>query len=140
MGIRVPVYEMLTGCRVFAGATVGEILGEVFKGEPDWRRLLLKLLPASAACCAAVYRRSATHGCADIADARLEIDEAQAEPPAAADMTPAAAQRRGNVCCGRLGAGHPIGIQQPHGLSVPHRQRRRRAWISRLRQRAAQRR
>jgi serine/threonine-protein kinase len=33
------LYEMLTGRAVFKGETVGEILAEVLKTEPDWRRL-----------------------------------------------------------------------------------------------------
>lgn len=33
------LYEMLTGHAVFDGETFGEILGGVFKAEPDWRRL-----------------------------------------------------------------------------------------------------
>jgi serine/threonine protein kinase len=33
------LYEMLTGCAVFEGGTVGEILGGVLKSEPDWNRL-----------------------------------------------------------------------------------------------------
>jgi serine/threonine protein kinase len=33
------LYEMLTGHAVFEGETIGEILSEVFKAEPDWRRL-----------------------------------------------------------------------------------------------------
>ena len=33
------LYEMLTGHAAFEGETIGEILAEVFKGEPEWRRL-----------------------------------------------------------------------------------------------------
>src|SRR3989454_10027375 len=32
------LYEMLTGHAAFEGETMGEILGGVFKAEPDWRR------------------------------------------------------------------------------------------------------
>src|SRR5262245_26895679 len=33
------VYEILAGRPVFEGETVGEVLAEVFKAEPDWNRL-----------------------------------------------------------------------------------------------------
>src|SRR5215831_11754819 len=33
------LYEMLTGSAAFQGETVGEILAEVFKADPDWSRL-----------------------------------------------------------------------------------------------------
>src|SRR6516162_5055841 len=33
------LYEILTGRAVFEGETTGEILGGIFKAEPDWRRL-----------------------------------------------------------------------------------------------------
>src|SRR5215469_15725783 len=33
------LYEMLTGHQVFEGETVGEILGGIFKSDPDWARL-----------------------------------------------------------------------------------------------------
>ena len=33
------LYEMLSGHAIFEGETIGEILGGVFKAEPDWRRL-----------------------------------------------------------------------------------------------------
>src|SRR5215475_2915239 len=33
------LYEMLAGRAAFEGETIGEILGGVFKTEPDWRGL-----------------------------------------------------------------------------------------------------
>ena len=70
------LYEMLTGRPAFEGETVGEILGSVFKSEPDWSRLpsgtsqaILRLLRR----CLQKDRKLRLH---DIADARIEIDEA----------------------------------------------------------------
>ena len=51
------LYEMLTGRLVFEGETVGEILGGVFKGEPDWHLLPEETRKLSAVCCGAVCRR-----------------------------------------------------------------------------------
>src|SRR5947208_13667760 len=33
------LYEMLTARAAFEGETIGEILGSVFRSEPDWSRL-----------------------------------------------------------------------------------------------------
>ncbi|MCW8984988.1 MAG: protein kinase, partial [Thermoanaerobaculales bacterium] len=74
------VYEMLTGRRAFAGATSTEVLAAIIKEEPDWgvfpaetpapvRRLLRR--------CLAKDPRDRLH---DIADARLEIEEAITGP------------------------------------------------------------
>jgi eukaryotic-like serine/threonine-protein kinase len=74
------LYEMLTGCAVFEGDTVGEILGGVLKSEPDWNRLpaetpegLRRLLRR----CLQKERRLRLH---DIADVRIEIDEVNSGP------------------------------------------------------------
>ncbi len=71
------LYEMLTGRPVFEGETVGEVLAEVFKADPDWNRLpahtpdsIRRLLRR----CLQKERRLRLH---DIADARIEIEDAQ---------------------------------------------------------------
>ncbi len=72
----VVLYEMLTGRRLFDGETVSDLLASVLKTEPDWstlptgtpapvRRLLGRCLVRDP--------RERLH---DIADARLEIEEA----------------------------------------------------------------
>jgi serine/threonine protein kinase len=77
------LYELLTGRRVFEGVTAGEVLGEVLKTEPDWgalpdespesiRRLLRRCLQKEP--------RSRLH---DMADVRLEIEDAQIAPTGA---------------------------------------------------------
>jgi serine/threonine protein kinase len=73
------LYEMLAGRPVFAGESVGEILGAVFKSEPDWQRLpaetpegIRRLLRR----CLQKDRKRRLH---DIADARIELEEAQSE-------------------------------------------------------------
>jgi Tol biopolymer transport system component len=72
----VVLYEMLTGRRLFRGADVTDTLVEVLKTDPDW-----SALPASTPAsirrllrrCLERDREKRLH---DIADARLEIDEA----------------------------------------------------------------
>ena len=74
------LYEMLTGRAPFIGETLGEIIAEVFKSEPDWsllpgetppliRRLLRRCLEKDR-------RKRLQH----LGDARLEISEALDAP------------------------------------------------------------
>ena len=80
------LYEMLTAQRAFAGDDVSDTFASVLKGQPDWTAL-----PAGTP---ASIRRLLRRGLekdprrrlADMADARLEIDEALAPP--AADAAP----------------------------------------------------
>jgi serine/threonine protein kinase len=75
------LFEMLSGRKTFDGETVGEILGAVFRAEPDWRQLppdtprsIRRLLRR----CLQKDRKARIH---DIADARLEIEEARNVQP-----------------------------------------------------------
>ncbi|MGH9532681.1 MAG: protein kinase domain-containing protein [Terriglobales bacterium] len=76
------LYEALSGRRAFTGETPTDILAAIIEREPDWgalppstpdgiRRLLRRCLQKD--------RKRRTH---DIADARLEIEEMQAQPAA----------------------------------------------------------
>ena len=76
----VVLYEMLTGRALFAGETVSDTLASVLKSDPDWTRLpagtpapIRRLLRR----CLERDRKRRLH---DIADARLEIEEALTEP------------------------------------------------------------
>ena len=77
------LFEMLTGKPAFAGETVTDVLAAVVQKDPDWsalpattpvplRRLLMRTL--------AKDRKQRLH---DIADARLELDEAISAPAGA---------------------------------------------------------
>src|SRR5262249_28087028 len=72
----VVLYEMLTGRRMFRGADVTDTIAEVLKTDPDWSALPSST-PASLGRhlrhCPERDREKRLH---DIADARLEIDEA----------------------------------------------------------------
>src|SRR5262249_16248420 len=74
------LFDMLTGKPAFGGESMVEILGSILKSEPDWaalpgttteavRRLLRRCLQKD--------RKLRLH---DIADARIEIEEARAHP------------------------------------------------------------
>ena len=73
------LYEMLTGRQAFQGDSVSEVLASVLKTEPDWHRV-----PAGPEGIRRLLRRclqkDQKRRLRDIRDARIEIDEAQAEP------------------------------------------------------------
>jgi serine/threonine protein kinase/Tol biopolymer transport system component len=98
----VVVYEMLTGRALFAGETVSDTLAAVLKSDPDWnalpagppasiRRLLRRCLERD--------RKRRLH---DIGDARIEIEEALAEPQAPAAPAPTKQQRLGWIAAAAL--------------------------------------
>jgi Tol biopolymer transport system component len=77
------LYETLTGRRAFSGETATDVVAAIIEREPDW-----SALPANAPAgirallrrCLQKDRKRRTH---DIADARIEIEEALAQPDAA---------------------------------------------------------
>src|SRR4051812_4835465 len=87
------VYEMLSGTRAFAGEDVAETLAAVLRGQPDWQRLppttpaaIRRLLRR----CLAKDPRERLH---DIADARLEIEDARRTETDDNSVTPAIHRR-----------------------------------------------
>ena len=89
------VYELLTGKRAYPGETISDIIASVLTKEPDWSAL--PPLPASVTkllrrCLENDARRRLQH----IGDARLELEDAQAEPAGTVDEAagPIAASRR----------------------------------------------
>src|SRR5262249_24748955 len=89
----VVLYEMLTGREMFSGETVSDTLASVLRAESDW-----SLLPAETP--APILRllrrcleRDRKKRLADIADARLEIDEALDGAPVKRVAAPAAPSR-----------------------------------------------
>ncbi len=100
------LYEMLTGRRAFAGDSLTDTLAHVIEREPDWssvpettpevvRRLLERCL-----------RKDVRRRLRDIADARIEIDDAIAAWTSPADHTPKVPDRRPS---GRARRWAPIG-------------------------------
>ena len=69
------LYEMLTGSRVFAGHTSGELIAEILKTEPDWNRLPAHTPENIRRLLDRCLRKERSRRLKDIADARLEIDD-----------------------------------------------------------------
>ena len=71
------LYEMLTGRPVFEGETLGEVLGGVFKAEPDWHRLPAGTHEAIRRLLRRCLQKERRLRLRDIGDAHIEILEAQ---------------------------------------------------------------
>jgi serine/threonine protein kinase len=76
------LYEMLTGRHLFRGETVSDTLAGVLKTDPDWGALPLNTPSAVRKLLRRCLERDRNRRLHDIADARIEIDEAQPEPEA----------------------------------------------------------
>lgn len=74
------VYEMLTGIHAFDGKTVGEILAEVLKAEPDWHRLPAETPEGIRRLLRRSLQKDQKSRLRDLRDARLEIEEVLAGP------------------------------------------------------------
>jgi serine/threonine-protein kinase len=70
------LYEMLTGRRPFAGEDVPETLAAILRGEPEWNALSVIAPPAIARVLRRCLERDPRRRLHDIADARLEIEDA----------------------------------------------------------------
>jgi Tol biopolymer transport system component len=77
----VVLYEMLTGRQMFGGETVSDTLAAVLKTDPDWSLLPPETPTAIRRLLRRCLERDRKRRLPDIADARLEIDEALAEVP-----------------------------------------------------------
>jgi serine/threonine protein kinase len=79
------LYEMLTGCRAFEGETVSSVLAAVLKAEPDWHRLPAHTPDAVCRLLRRCLRKEERLRLHDMADARIEIEEAQTGPKTPVD-------------------------------------------------------
>jgi eukaryotic-like serine/threonine-protein kinase len=85
------LYEMLAGRRVFQGDDVTDVLVAVLSKEPDWTALPAATPPAIHRVLRRSLERDRRRRLADIADARLELEEALIAP--AIEAVPAAGPR-----------------------------------------------
>ena len=74
------LYELLTGARAFAGDEVSDTLAFVITKEPDWAALPPNTPAAIRRLLGRCLEKDRRRRLADIADARLEIDEALGTP------------------------------------------------------------
>ena len=74
------LFELLTGGRAFAGETVTDVLAAVVQNEPPWERLPAEVPAGVRRLLRRCLRKNADERLHDIADARLEIDEALRAP------------------------------------------------------------
>jgi serine/threonine-protein kinase len=71
------LYEMLTGTRAFDGEDTSDTLASVLKGQPDWTALPAETPPAIRRLLRRAVEKDPRRRLADMADARLEVEEAQ---------------------------------------------------------------
>ncbi len=71
----VVLFEMLTGGKIYSGATVTDILGAIVHKEPDWERLPPDVPEAIERLLRRCLEKDAGHRLQDIGDARIEIEE-----------------------------------------------------------------
>jgi len=90
------LYEMLTGRTAFEGESLGEVLGSVFKAEPDWSLLSADTPESIRRLLRRCLRKEERLRLRDMRDARIEIDEASGEPQSSA-LSPRPTQRRERI-------------------------------------------
>jgi serine/threonine protein kinase len=95
----VVLYEMLTGRTTFTGQTVSDTLASVLKTDPDWSALPTRTPAAIRRLLRRCLERDRERRLHNIADARLEIEEALMAPPEQPPVAEAARAR---------GAGWPV--------------------------------
>ena len=76
----VVLYEMLTGKRLFQREDVSETLAAVLRAEPDWSALPAETPSPIRRLLRRALRKNTRERLSDIADARLELDEALEAP------------------------------------------------------------
>ena len=88
------LYEMLTARRAFHGTAVADTLGAVMRGEPDWSILPAATPPEIRKLLRRCLEKDRARRLADIADARLEIEDLLAGRSETAAQSPAAGVQR----------------------------------------------
>jgi eukaryotic-like serine/threonine-protein kinase len=94
------LFEMITGRRVFDGDDVTETLAAVVKSEPPWSALPDSVPASIRRLIERCLRKDPARRLRDVADAKLDIDEALAEPHPAVSST-----------------------SEPHGTAINRRER-----------------
>ena len=92
------LYEVLTDRAAFEGETLGEILGSIFKSEPDWVALPQTTPPAILSLLKRCLQKDRNRRLRDIADAGFQVEEASNEPVTKAVSAPARRSRERLLC------------------------------------------
>jgi Tol biopolymer transport system component len=79
------LFEMLTGRRVFGRETVSDSIAAILSQEPDWSALPIEVPPRVGHLLRRCLTKDPRRRLHDIADARIEIEDAIAAPPASTD-------------------------------------------------------
>ncbi|MGH9254578.1 MAG: protein kinase domain-containing protein [Vicinamibacterales bacterium] len=74
------LYEMLTGRPAFAADTIADTIAAIIEREPDWQALPPSLPPAIGRLLRRCLQRDPKRRLRDIGDARLDLEDALAEP------------------------------------------------------------
>ena len=75
------LYEMLTARQVFEGETVGEVLGGIFKSEPDWNRLPAETPSDIRRLLRRCLQKDAARRLKDAGTLKIEIEDVLSAPP-----------------------------------------------------------
>ena len=87
------LYEMLSGHKAFSGPTVTDTLAAILERQPDWTALPAKTPPLVVRLLRRCLEKDVRRRVHDIADARLDLDDAEDALPAAVTD----ARKRGRV-------------------------------------------
>ena len=94
------LFEMLTGSQPFPGEDISHVLARVIERDPDWSRLPANTPAPIVRLLRRALQKDPRQRLSDIRDARFEIDDASAEPPAAdASRMRAHGRPRDGRCC-----------------------------------------
>jgi serine/threonine-protein kinase len=116
------LFEMLTGRRAFAGETGSDVIAAILEREPRWDLLPSGLPPVVLALLRRCLAKDPARRLHHIADARIEIEEAVAEPGPA----PASRVRRREAAAGiamsaalLIAAGAWVGMRPGRARTAP---------------------
>ena len=109
------LYEVLTGRRAYEGPTVSDNIAQILVGDPDWDALPAKLHPKIGELLRRCLQKDPKQRCRDIGNARIEIEQALADPTGSLSIpesavTAASWQRLLPWALGSLVLGVAIGI------------------------------
>jgi serine/threonine protein kinase/Tol biopolymer transport system component len=88
------LYEMLAGTSAFGGAGISDTIANVLGRDPDWKRLPQNLSDVVRRLLVRCLQKDATRRLHDIADARIDLEDAIAAPPAGAKAPAITSARR----------------------------------------------